>query len=267
MDPKGDKLRYGKKKVEVPEKSSHISTTAISRQMHEAISKQDKDDNIGTEAVNRSTELAEDSAYVVRDTVNRVKYGHKLHSSKKEAHTAKKAADTAESSIGAVDEVPTVPKSQRSFKAQQEQTNTSWFSRWKQKQAIKALEKIDVNVIDKANVYAYTNKVEFGFTFVIKNDNDVAIDYLEGMFEVKKSDGAVLSYGTASFGRNSSTNGRGYMIPKNSEESYTLTWKDDMTDGTVELWNSEYSDLEFSFEITSIRLEDSSIVEIKSNSQ
>ena len=106
--------------------------------MHEAISKQDKDDNIGTEAVNRSTELAEDSAYVVRDTVNRVKYGHKLHSSKKEAHTAKKAADTAESSIGAVDEVPTVPKSQRSFKAQQEQTNTSWFSRWKQKQAIKA---------------------------------------------------------------------------------------------------------------------------------
>ena len=48
MDPKGDKLRYGKKKVEVPEKSSHISTTAISRQMHEAISKQDKDDNIGT---------------------------------------------------------------------------------------------------------------------------------------------------------------------------------------------------------------------------
>ena len=88
--------------------------------------------------MNRSTELAEDSAYVVRDTVNRVKYGHKLHSSKKEAQTAKKAADTAESSIGAVDEVPTVPKSQRSFKAQQEQTNTSWFSRWKQKQAIKA---------------------------------------------------------------------------------------------------------------------------------
>ena len=138
MDPKGDKLRYGKKKVEIPEKSSHISSAAISRQMHEAISKQDKDDNIGTEAVNRSTELAEDSAYVVRDTVNRVKYGHKLHSSKKEAQTAKKAAETAESSIGAVDEVPTAPKSQRSFKAQQEQTNTSWFSRWKQKQAIKA---------------------------------------------------------------------------------------------------------------------------------
>lgn len=138
MDPKGDKLRYGKKKVEIPEKSSHISSAAISRQMHEAISKQDKDDNIGTEAVNRSTELAEDSAYVVRDTVNRVKYGQKLHSSKKEAQTAKKAADTAESSIGAVDEVPTAPKSQRSFKAQQEQTNTSWFSRWKQKQAIKA---------------------------------------------------------------------------------------------------------------------------------
>ncbi|MBR3356247.1 MAG: C40 family peptidase [Solobacterium sp.] len=138
MDPKGDKLRYGKKKVEIPEKSSHISSAAISRQMHEAISKQDKDDNIGIEAVNRSTELAEDSAYVVRDTVNRVKYGHKLHSSKKEAQTAKKAADTAESSIGAVDEVPTAPKSQRSFKAQQEQTNTSWFSRWKQKQAIKA---------------------------------------------------------------------------------------------------------------------------------
>jgi len=138
MDPKGDKLRYGKKKVEIPEKSSHISSAAISRQMHEAISKQDKDDNIGTEAVNHSAELAEDSVYVVRDTVNRVKYGHKLHSSKKEAQTAKKAADTAESSIGTVDVVPTAPKSQRSFKAQQEQANTSWFSRWKQKQAIKA---------------------------------------------------------------------------------------------------------------------------------
>nr|MBQ4454333.1 hypothetical protein [Clostridia bacterium] len=45
MDPKGDKLRYGKKKVEVPEKTSHISTAAISRQMHEAVSKQDQDDN------------------------------------------------------------------------------------------------------------------------------------------------------------------------------------------------------------------------------
>ena len=137
MDPKGDKLRYGKKKVEVKEKTSHVSSAAISRQMHDAISKQDQDDNIGTEAVNRSTEIAEDSAYVIRDTVNRVKYGHKLHASKKEAQAAKRAAaDTAEN-------VPDMAETrsatgQRSFKAQQEQTNTSWFSRWKQRQSIKA---------------------------------------------------------------------------------------------------------------------------------
>lgn len=137
MDPKGDKLRYGKKKVEVKEKTSHISPAAISRQMHDAISKQDQDDNIGTEAVNRSTEIAEDSAYVLRDTVNRVKYGHKLHASKKEAQAAKRAAaDTAE---GITDVAETrSATSQRSFKAQQEQTNTSWFSRWKQRQSIKA---------------------------------------------------------------------------------------------------------------------------------
>ena len=135
MDPKGDKLRYGKKKVEVKDKSSHISSAAISRQMHEAISKQDQDDNIGTEAVNRSTEIAEDSAYVLRDTVNRVKYGHKLHASKKEAIAAKKAA--AKSPIDAVHEA-NAPTGQRSFKVQQEQTNTSWFSRWKQRQSIKA---------------------------------------------------------------------------------------------------------------------------------
>ena len=139
MDPKGDKLRYGKKKVEVPEKTSHISAAAISRQMHEAVSKQDQDDNIGTEAVNHSTELAEDSSRVIRDTASRVKYGHKLHSSKKEAQASKKAAaNAAESSFDPIEEVQTGPKSQRSFKAQQEQTNTSWFSRWKQKRAIKA---------------------------------------------------------------------------------------------------------------------------------
>ena len=84
-------------------------------------------------------EIVEDSSYAVRDTVNRVKYGHKLHASKKEAQAAKKAAeDTVANPVDAADTVRTVPKSQRSFKAQQEQANTSWFSRWKQKQSIKA---------------------------------------------------------------------------------------------------------------------------------
>ena len=61
------------------------------------------------------------------------------------------------------------------------------------------------------------------------------------------------------------TTNLGYKFPPNSEQTYTLTWENDITDGAIEIWESEYSDLEFSFEITRIRVENNNIVEVKSN--
>lgn len=62
-DPKGDKLRFGRKKETEPKKSSHVSSAVLTQRMHAEIEKQDKDDNIGTEAVNRSTEIAEEGSW------------------------------------------------------------------------------------------------------------------------------------------------------------------------------------------------------------
>jgi|GEM_PF-3177641 len=102
-DPKGNKLRFGKKKESEPKKTSHVSSAVLTQRMHAEIEKQDQDDNIGTEAVNRSTEMAEEGSYALRDTVSRVRYGQKLHASKKEASaaekTAQKAAENAEATV------------------------------------------------------------------------------------------------------------------------------------------------------------------------
>ena len=134
-----------------------------------------------------------------------------------------------------------------------------------QELSMEAVEKIEIVIANKTNRYAYTSSVKFDFSFIIKNNNNIAVNYIEGIFQVKDCDGNVLSYGTAYFGTTMTTTERGYKFPQNSEQTYTLTWEEDMTDGAIEIWNSEYSDLEFSFEITKIRLENNSVIDVKSN--
>lgn len=153
-DPKGDKLRFGRKKESVPKKTSHVSSAVLTQRMHAEIEKQDQDDNIGTEAVNRSTEMAEDGSYALRDAVSRVRYGQKLHASKKEAGAAEKAAEAAEKAeaaaeaAGAATEAAQNPVSSgyasrlhargEATKQPKDNTGSSWFSRWRQRQSIKA---------------------------------------------------------------------------------------------------------------------------------
>ena len=154
-DPKGDKLRFGRKKESESKKISHVSSAVLTQRMHAEIEKQDQDDNIGTEAVNRSTEMAEEGAYALRDTVSRVRYGQKLHASKKEASASGKAteeaAEKAEAAVeaaGAVTDAAQNPVSggyasrlhgrSQSAKPAKENTESSWFSRWRQRQSIKA---------------------------------------------------------------------------------------------------------------------------------
>ena len=154
-DPKGDKLRFGRKKEPEPKKTSHVSSAVLTQRMHAEIEKQDRDDNIGTEAVNRSTEMAEEGSYALQDTVSRVRYGQKLHASKTEASAAEKAAeeaaekaDAAMDTAGATAEAVQNPVSsgyasrlherRETAKPAKDTTGSSWFSRWRQRQSIKA---------------------------------------------------------------------------------------------------------------------------------
>ncbi len=154
IDPKGDKLRFGRKKEQELKKTSHVSSAVLTQRMHAEIEKQDQDDNIGTEAVNHSTEMAEEGSYALRDTVSRVRYGQKLHASKKEASaaekTAQKAAENAEATVetaGAAGKTTQNPVTsgyasrlheRRETTKQPKENTANWFSRWRQRQSIKA---------------------------------------------------------------------------------------------------------------------------------
>ncbi len=129
--------------------------------------------------------------------------------------------------------------------------------------AKKALKNIEVTFTGKENESYYSNEVEFNFTVGIKNDYKKAVNYIEGTLTIKNREGKVLTTGTASFGTTLSTTVNGYQLPAKSERSYSLTWEDALTDDTMEIWESEFSDLEFSFEITGIRVENGSVAQVK----
>ena len=134
-----------------------------------------------------------------------------------------------------------------------------------QKDALAAAENIEVNITNKVNEYASTYSLKFRFEVTIQNNYDKAINYIEGILKVEDLEGNQLTYGTAYFGTTMVTTNLEYKFPPKSEQTYTLTWNNDITDGAVKIWESEYSDLEFSFEITRIRVENNNIVEVKSN--
>lgn len=131
---------------------------------------------------------------------------------------------------------------------------------------IEVLENIDIDITNKANKNESYSSLEFEITLVFKNNNDTAVNYIEGIFEIKDRDGNKLANCAVYFGTTLNTTELGYKFPANSEKVYTFTLEDDKTDNAIEIWNSEYSELDFSFEITKIRIENDSVMDVESYS-
>ena len=66
--------------------------------------------------------------------------------------------------------------------------------------SIEAAENMSVSITGKENKNAYASILKFDFSVVIKNNNDTAVNYIEGILEIKDADGNILSQGTAYFG-------------------------------------------------------------------
>ncbi len=121
-----DKLRHGRKdiKAEKPHRSTHLSSEVLSSRLHSRIEAADQDDNAGTQAMNRGTETAEAGAHAARNTVDRARYSKKLKEYKQESrlHMDEPAAESI--SPG---------KTEKSTAG----SNSSFLSRWQQRNAIK----------------------------------------------------------------------------------------------------------------------------------
>ena len=130
--------------------------------------------------------------------------------------------------------------------------------------SMEAVENMKVTVTGKTNRYAITDSLKFDFSVAIKNDNDIAVNYIEGILIIKDSTGRVLTKGTATFGTTATTTALRYSFPANTTQTYTLSWEDNRTDNTIEIWNSDSSSLKYSFEITKIRVENYAVVDVSS---
>ena len=129
--------------------------------------------------------------------------------------------------------------------------------------ATKAAEKIELVVTGKANGRSSYSSVSFEFSMDITNNYSEPINYIEGVFTIMDKDGNVLSYGNANFGTDyTTTTERAYKFPSKETQRYTLTWNSDLTDNSTEIWNSEFADLRFSFEVTRVRVKNGKVVDI-----
>ena len=125
-----------------------------------------------------------------------------------------------------------------------------------------AAEDCEIAITNKVNSYEYSSSLKVELTITIENKYSMAINYIEGELEIMDSEGNVLSSGTAYFGTTATTTERGYSFPADSKETYTLKWEMNKTAGAVQIWNSDYSTLSFSYKITGIRLENNGIFEV-----
>ncbi len=126
----GKELRFGKKKQDKPKTSKTVSSTVLSQRMHAAIESENQDDNVGSKALNHSSEAVEDTGRAAGDIAGKVKYSRKL----KAAKTAEKLQSEFEyaSRMG-----NTAKEANASESAAESTGNASFFSRWKQRQNIK----------------------------------------------------------------------------------------------------------------------------------
>lgn len=131
-----------------------------------------------------------------------------------------------------------------------------------QKEAQKVADEIEISVTNKVNSKSSNSQVEFTFDFIIKNNSDVAVNYIAGVLKIMNADGDMLSSGEVYFGTIANTTALGYQIPQNSERAFDLEWEAGITDSTKELWEIDFTSLNISFELTSIRLENGAIVDV-----
>lgn len=131
-------------------------------------------------------------------------------------------------------------------------------------EAQRVAKKVELVVTNKTNANANGYRVEFDFAVDITNNSAKAVNYVEGIFTIMDKSGNVLSTGTASFGTDMmNTTERAYNFPSKSTQHYTLEWRSDQTDDSVKIWESDFSDLQFSFEITRLRVENNITADIK----
>lgn len=131
------------------------------------------------------------------------------------------------------------------------------------REAKKAATNIELVVTGKANESAYGDNVKFKFTIDIQNSGKVDVNYVEGVFTVMDKDGNVLTCGDANFGTDlMNTPERSFSFPAKSTKTYTLTWNADLSDDIVELWETDFADLRFSFEMTRLRVENKQTADV-----
>ena len=116
----------------------------------------------------------------------------------------------------------------------------------KQRTYARAADKIEVTVTDKTNKQAYSSEVTFTFSFRIKNDSDLLLNEVIGIFKVSDADGNLLSTGEATFYGD---------IRAEDEAFFTLNWSENVERG-ADIWYAECSDLTYSFQITEVCFED-----------
>lgn len=140
----GRQLRYGKKleKETHPKNSRHLRSAIVSQQLHKKIEESDQDDNIGTEAVNRSTEVAELAARTAQSAGKKVKqYSQKLHERNAVTESAEKEMlHEAEDAAGKMAEVAVTARATPAGAAAaqaEEAAKSHTLSRFFQKQNIK----------------------------------------------------------------------------------------------------------------------------------
>ena len=118
----------------------------------------------------------------------------------------------------------------------------------------KAAEKIELIVTDKINESKSYRSLEYDLLCTIKNDSDVTFDAISGIFKIMDLDGNVLSEGEAKFSGD---------LEGKSEKKYKLTWTSEITDKNMKAFESDFSNLKFSYEIKEITYNGFETVEIK----
>ena len=106
-----------------------------------------------------------------------------------------------------------------------------------------AAEDVELTVTDKSIKSVWSSSMRFEFACTIKNNSDVTLDGISGAFKIMDRDGKVLSSGTASFS--------GEFEP-DGEYDFKLNWETDITEKTMKIYDYDFEDLRFSYEIEEV---------------
>jgi cell wall-associated NlpC family hydrolase len=134
----GKNLRFGKK-AEKSKSSGKVASAVMSARMHAALESENQDENAGTKALNSGTEAVEDTERAAEEIAGRVKYSKKLKASRQagrlqmDAEYGSRMGDTSKAANAAAGSDAAAGKAYR----QSGGGNSSFFSRWKQRQEIK----------------------------------------------------------------------------------------------------------------------------------